>query len=177
MTTERSTSPAESGGDPPCWGHLFSAGAPASPHPLGTTGWHELVDQLADAVLVADRDGVITYWNSAAARLFGWSAAEAVGGSLDLIIPERQRDRHWEGYNRTVDTGITRYGTQLLEVPARHRDGRALSIAFTLTVLSDPIDGRVTRLVAVVRDDTVRWKERRELAQLRAETGPPAARQ
>jgi PAS domain S-box-containing protein len=175
----------DEGGDPPCWAHLIDdrdAEPAAPPEPLGPATWSELTDQLADAVLIADRDGTITYWNRAAERLFGWSASEAVGASLDLIIPERHRARHWDGYHRTVATGITRYGTELLEVPALRRDGRPLSIAFTLTVLADPADDRVARLVAVVRDDTTRWRERREaraeLARLRAAAGeaPDAAR-
>ncbi len=156
----------DEGGDPPCWAHLFADSDDERAHvpePLGSASWEELVEQLADAVLIADRDGTITSWNQAAERLFGWHATEAVGANLDLIIPERHRARHWDGYRQTVATGITRYGTQLLEVPALHRDGRRLSIAFTLTLLRDPIDHRVTRLVAVVRDDTARWQERRDL--------------
>ncbi|HWL45183.1 MAG TPA: PAS domain-containing protein [Ilumatobacter sp.] len=151
------------GGDPPCWAHEFDETASEAPDPLGRTGWRRLVEQLADAVLVADGGGTITFWNDAAERLFGWSTAEAVGNSLDLIIPERQRARHWDGYRQTVATGVTRYGTQLLEVPALHRDGRPLSIAFTLTLVTDPDNGTVTRLVAVIRDDTARWLERRQL--------------
>jgi PAS domain S-box-containing protein len=173
MTTEVPP-PTDAAGDPPCWAHLFEeeGHAPAPPtdvgDPLGGSSWAELADQLAEAVLVADRSGTITYWNRSAERLFGWEPLEAVGATLDLIIPERHRDRHWDGYARTVATGVTRYSTQLLEVPAMHRDGRTVSIAFTLTVLTD-VEGRVSRLVAVVRDDTERWQERRRLrAELRA---------
>jgi PAS domain S-box-containing protein len=136
--------------------------------PLGPVSWSSLVHQLADAVLVVDREGTITFWNRAAQRVFGWTAAEAVGRNLDLIIPERLRARHWEGYQRVVESGTTRYGTTLLEVPALHRDGEPRSIAFTVTVLTDP-SGRVERMVAVVRDDTARWQERRRLlAELEA---------
>lgn len=172
----------DEGGDPACWAHLVDDGsAPTEPRrerpdPLGPTSWAELADHLADAVLVADRDGTITYWNQAAQRLFGWTAVEAVGASLDLIIPERQRARHWEGYRGTIASGETKYGTQLLEVPALRRDGQRLSIAFTLTLLTDPADQQVSRLVAVVRDDTARWNERRELraelASVRAGEAP-----
>jgi PAS domain S-box-containing protein len=163
--------------DRPCSAHTTTdeGGGPVAPRdvggPLGETTWAELGDQLAEAVLVADRSGTITYWNQSAERLFGWKAHEAVGATLDLIIPERHRARHWHGYARTVATGVTRYGTELLEVPAAHRDGRTLSIAFTLTVLTGP-DGSVSRLVAVVRDDTERWQERRRLrAELQAANG------
>jgi PAS domain S-box-containing protein len=153
------TSTDGASGDPADHGHRFDGEA------LGPVSWASLVDGLADAVLVADRSGTISYWNRAAERLFGWSAAEAVGATLDLIIPERLRARHAEGYRRVVETGTTRYGEQLLEVPAVHRDGHQLSIAFTVTLLTDA-EGRVVRLVAVVRDDTAHWHERR---QLRAE--------
>lgn len=133
----------------------------------------DVMRRLADAVVIADPGGAIIFWNQGAERLFGWSAREAVGGSLDLIIPERLRHRHWEGWETVMRTGVTRYGDTLLEVPALHRDGRRLSIAFTVTLLTDPGSGRVTAVVAVLRDDTERWQQRRdqrdEIARLRAE--------
>jgi PAS domain S-box-containing protein len=133
----------------------------------------EVVRSLADAVLIADAHGQIVFWNPAAERLFGWSEAEAVGQRLDLIVPERLRDRHWEGWHRVMATGETKYGDSLLEVPALRRDGSPLSIAFTVSLLTEPGTDEVTRVVAVLRDDTVRWQERREmnaeLARLRAD--------
>jgi PAS domain S-box-containing protein len=123
----------------------------------------ELVRGLADAVVIADRDGTITFWNGAAARLFGWTPEEAIGRSLDLIIPERLRARHGAGYQRTMATGSTSYGERLLEVPALHRDGRTLSIAFTVTLLRAPGAELPHAIAAVVRDDTERWQERRRL--------------
>jgi len=123
----------------------------------------ELVRALADAVVVADPEGTITFWNDAATRLFGWPPDEAVGQSLDLIIPERLRDRHWTGYRKTMATGQTRYGDRLLEVPALHRDGHTLSIAFTVTMLRTPGADRPHAIAAVLRDDTERWQERRRL--------------
>jgi PAS domain S-box-containing protein len=131
-----------------------------------------LVRGLADAVVIADATGTITFWNDAAERLFGWSALEAVGSSLDLIIPERQRERHWAGYQRVMATGHTEYGGRLLEVPALDRDGRRLSIAFTVTLLHEPGATTPHAIAAVLRDDTERWQERRalrdEVATLRA---------
>ncbi|MFK8249889.1 PAS domain-containing protein [Ancylobacter terrae] len=115
-----------------------------------------LVAAIGDAVVVSDENGDITYWNAAAERIFGFGPAEAMGQSLDIIIPERQRARHWEGYRHTLQTGETRYGTQVLRVPALHKDGRTLSIAFTVALLPGAI-------VAVVRDDTARWNEERDL--------------
>lgn len=121
-----------------------------------------LVDRLADAVIVADPDGTIVYWNEAAARVFGWDGDEAIGRSLDLIVPERQQTAHWDGYAKVMATGETRYGDQLLRVPANHADGERRSIAFTVTLLTDD-DGTVTGIAAVVRDETERWNEEREL--------------
>ena len=121
-----------------------------------------LWDDLADAVVIADANGTIVFWNHAAQRLFGWPSGEAVGKTLDLIIPERLRDRHWAGYERVMETGRTSYGDRLLEVPAIHRDGRTLSVAFTVTLLANA-DGSVAHIVALLRDETVRWNERREL--------------
>ena len=132
-----------------------------------------LVRALADAVVIADAAGAIVFWNDAAEQLFGWSSADATGQSLDLIIPERLRGRHWDGYHRVMATAETEYGGRLLEVPALHREGRSLSIGFTVTLLQHP-DGAVKGIAAVIRDETQRWQERRalraELEQLRSAT-------
>ncbi len=167
MTT--GTGPVEDeGGEAPCFAHLLP-----DDHDLDDGLLVQLVHGLADAVVIADPDGTITYWNDAATRLFGWSPHEAVGQTLDLIIPERLRPRHWTGYQEVMDSGQTSYGDRLLEVPARHRDGRDLSIAFTVTLLHRPGEALPCAIAAVLRDDTQRWQERRqmaqELAQLRAE--------
>jgi PAS domain S-box-containing protein len=166
------TAPDE-GGEAPCFAHLLDEPPQHTDEALA-----ELLRQLADAVVIADADGTITFWNDAATRLFGWPAHEALGRSLDLIIPERLRARHWAGYHQTMATGHTSYGDRLLEVPAMHRDGRTLSIAFTVSLMHDPDDGTLTAIAAVLRDDTERWQERRglhaELAALRGRgaTGP-----
>lgn len=120
----------------------------------------------ADAIIAARADGAIVFWNPAAERIFGFSAAEALGQSLDLIIPERFRARHWDGYRQVMATGKTKYGTDVLRVPATHKDGRALSIAFTVSLLDGP-DGRV--IAAIARDETARWNEERELRRRIAE--------
>jgi PAS domain S-box-containing protein len=158
---------ADEGGEAPCFAHLMEQ-LPFMDDKLLA----ELVRRLADAVVIADADGAILFWNDAAERIFGWSADEAIGQSLDLIIPERQRERHWAGYRRTMATGVTKYGAELLEVPALHRDGGRLSIAFTVTLLCRPNERLPRAIAAVIRDDTARWQERRqlneELASLRA---------
>ena len=94
--------------------------------------------------------------------IFGCTAAEALGQSLDLIIPERYRERHWHGYREVMASGRTRYGTEILRVPALHKSGRPLSIAFTVALLKSS-SGEVQGIAAIVRDETVRWQEEREL--------------
>jgi len=130
-----------------------------------------LVQAAGDAIIAAGTDGKIRLWNPAAERIFGFTAEDALGHSLDLIIPERLRTRHWEGYQRVMWTGQTRYGTEVLRVPALHKDGRALSIAFTVALLPAG-DGGIQAIAAIVRDETTRWEEeralRRRLAELEA---------
>lgn len=128
----------------------------------------QLVAAMGDAVMVSDAQGAITLWNPACERMFGFTEAEALGQSLDLIIPERQRQRHWDGYEKSMATGQTRYGTTLLKVPALHKDGRTLSIAFTVALLTDAT-GKVTGIAAVVRDETARFAEDRALRKRVAE--------
>lgn len=139
--------------------------------------YKQLVEGLGDAVVVCDAAGAIIVWNDAAVRMFGFTRDDALGQSLDLIIPERQRQRHWDGYNKSMATGETRYGSDVLRVPALHKDGRTLSIAFTVAMLYDDAH-KVTAIVAIVRDETVRWGEERQmrvrLAQLEAAAAKPA---
>ena len=124
--------------------------------------FQQLLHALGDGVVVCDAGGVITFWNAAATRIFGFSESEALGQSLDLIIPQRQRERHWDGYHKTMATGETRYGADVLRVPALHKDDKALSIAFTVALLHAP-NGEVSAIVALVRDETERWGEERKL--------------
>ncbi len=127
-----------------------------------------LIAAVGDAVIVADGAGNIILWNAAAERLFGYSEQEALGQSLDLIIPERLRKRHGEGYEHTMSTGVTKYGTTLLKVPAVTKDGTSLSIAFTVAMLNGP-DGKPTAIAAVIRDETARFTEDRALRKRLAE--------
>jgi PAS domain S-box-containing protein len=122
----------------------------------------QLVASVGDAVVVTDASGAITLWNAAAERMFGFPAGEALGQSLDLIIPERLRNRHWEGFHKTMLSGQTKYGTEVLRVPAVDKGGRALSIAFTVALLHGT-DGKPAAIVAVIRDETSRFNEERSL--------------
>jgi PAS domain S-box-containing protein len=124
--------------------------------------YRQIVDGASDAIIVADIQGTIRYWNAGAEATFGHGAAEAVGQSLDLIIPEAQRARHWDGYRRVMETGTTRYASTVLAVPALHRDGRRLSIEFRVILLRAP-DGALSGIAAIVRDVTEHWGEDRAL--------------
>ncbi len=123
----------------------------------------------ADAIVAADREGIIRVWNPGAERIFGHAAAEAIGCSLDLIIPERLRRRHWDGYRHTMATGESRYGEgDLLSVPAIRRDGATISVEFTVVPLKNAA-GEMTGIVAVMRDVTKRFEETRALRKKLAE--------
>jgi len=123
---------------------------------------NQLLNCVGDAVIVADAHEKIVLWNAAATRIFGYSEEEALGKTLDLIVPERQRQKHNEGYSKSMETGATRYGTSLLKVPAKHKDGSTLSIAFTVGMLFDE-KHQANGVAAVIRDETARFAEERAL--------------
>lgn len=122
----------------------------------------QLVEAIGDAIVASDAGGAIVLWNPAAERMFGFTESEALGQSLDLIIPQRQQQRHWDGYHKTMATGQTRYGNDVLRVPAMHKDGHTVSIAFTVALLHSA-DGKVSAIVAAIRDETSRFAEERNL--------------
>ena len=124
----------------------------------------QIVETVGDAVIFADRDGIVRFWNRAAEGIFGYTEKEAVGRSLDLIIPERQREPHWKGYGKAMLDGVTKYGSETLSVPAVTKDGERISIEFTINLLRGG-DGKVLGPVAVVRDVTARWIREKELRQ------------
>jgi PAS domain S-box-containing protein len=130
-----------------------------------------IVEGMPEAVVYADREGVIRLWNHGAETIFGFSAQEALGRTLDLIIPERWRARHAAGYREVMKTGVTRYGRDLLAVPATRKDGARISIEFSIMLPRDP-EGRVQGAVAIVREVTARWQQeqalRRRVADLEA---------
>lgn len=127
-----------------------------------------LLTSPSDAIVATDRDGRIVFWNPGAERIFGFTAHEAVGQSLDLIIPENLRARHWEGFRHVMETGTSRYGQgDLLAVPGLNKDGRRISVEFTIVMLRD--GDQITGTVAVMRDVTKRFEEVRELRRKLAE--------
>ena len=133
---------------------------------------NQLLECIGDAVIVADAHEKIVLWNAAATRIFGYSEEEALGNTLDLIVPERQRQMHNEGYSKSMQTGTTRYGTSLLKVPAKHKDGRTLSIAFTVGMLFDE-KHQANGVAAVIRDETERFAEERALKKRLSELENP----
>jgi PAS domain S-box-containing protein len=130
-----------------------------------------LVNSASDAIVATDRDGRITFWNPGAERIFGFASDAAVGQTLDLIIPENLRARHWEGFHHVMATGTSRYGQgDLLSVPSLTREGRRISVEFTIVILRDEA-GLVAGTVAVMRDVTKRFEEVRDLKRKLAEAG------
>jgi len=122
----------------------------------------------SDAIVAADRDGIIRFWNPGAPHLFGYSHNEAMSRSLDLIIPERLRQRHWDGYRRVMETGKSRYGQgDVLSVPAVRKDGTTISVEFTVVPLQN--NGQMIGMAAIMRDVTSRFDEMRALKRKLAE--------
>ena len=130
-----------------------------------------IVEQIPLAIIFGDREGLVRLWNAGAEAMFGWSGDEALGKSMDMIIPEKHRARHWEGYFHVMETGLTKYGQNLLAVPALTKDGRRISVEFNIALLKDT-DGRVLGAAASIQDVTARWERdkalRARLAELEA---------
>jgi PAS domain S-box-containing protein len=127
-------------------------------------GWlfQKIVEDSPVAILFADREGKIRLWNAGAEAMFGYSAGEALGQPLDLIVPERQRARHWEGWDRVMATGVTRYGHDVLAVPALRKDGSRISVEFYILLLRAPT-GEILGAAAILLDVTARWQQQKEL--------------
>jgi PAS domain S-box-containing protein len=150
---------------------------PTDPH-----AWlcQQIVDNARDAIILADRDGSIRLWNAGAEAMFGYRAEEALGHTLDLIIPERLRERHWAGYHKVMATGAARYDREVLAVPARRKDGTRLSVEFTIVILRQP-SGELLGPAAIIRDVSARWQRDQALqgrlaaleAQVHHASAPP----
>lgn len=125
--------------------------------------YRTLAREAPDAIVYADAEGVIAFWNRGAERLFGFSETEALGRTLDIIIPEALRKRHWDGYAATVRSGTTRYGSgDLLSVPALRKDGARISVEFTILPFRDR-DDRILGIAATLRDVTKQFEEMKAL--------------
>jgi len=130
-----------------------------------------LLASASDAIVASDREGAVVFWNPGAERIFGFTAAEAIGQSLDLIIPEPQRARHWEGYDRVIASGVSRYGAgDLLAAPGLRKDGARISLEFSIVLVKDAA-GQVAAMVSVMRDVTAKFEEMRTLRKRLASAG------
>ena len=119
----------------------------------------------SDAIIAADKEGKIFFWNPGAERIFGHTSADALGRSLDIIIPDRLRQRHWDGYREVMKSGESRYGLgDVLAVPGTAKDGSRISLEFTIIPLRDQT-GELIGLAAILRDVTKRFEELRALKQ------------
>jgi len=136
-----------------------------------------ILEAAGDAVMYAGKDGVVRLWNRGAEELFGYSADEVVGQSMEFMIPERLRGRHWDGWNKVMETGVTRYGRDVLAVPALRRDGTTVSVEFTIQLLRDA-SGQVEGAAAILRDVTTRFQRekalRARMKELEAKAGSGA---
>jgi PAS domain S-box-containing protein len=126
--------------------------------------YQQIIDFAQDGILFTDRDGNIRLWNSGAETIFGYTSEEAIGKSLDLIVPEKLRERHWKGYRRVMETGESRYGSELLKVPALRKDGNTLSVEFTILLVRNHRN-EIIGTAAIIRDVTESWKQEKELKQ------------
>lgn len=124
----------------------------------------QTVENSQDAILIADQQGIIRYWNAGAERILGYTADEAIGQSLDLFIPEKLRGRHWEGYYRVMASGETKYKTGLLSSPGIRKDGTQASLEFSMVLLKDK-NGAMQGCASIMRDVTERWLKEKELKQ------------
>ena len=124
----------------------------------------QLIENAPDAIMISDREGIIRFWNSGAELMFGHTPSEAVGQSLDLIIPENLRGRHWEGYWRVMATGETKYKTGLLSSPGIRKDGSRVSLEFSMVLLRDETGG-MQGCASIMRDVTQRWRNEKELKE------------
>ncbi|QGU06803.1 Sensor protein FixL [Corynebacterium occultum] len=130
-----------------------------------------IVEETSDAVVLADREGRILLWNSGAEKMFGHKAEDARGQSLDIIIPQKHRRAHWTGWERVIESGETRYGSEPLSVPGMRADGSRVALEFSITMFKDS-EGSIRSIAAIMRDVGVKWEQtqemRRELRELKA---------
>ena len=131
--------------------------------PTVTQEWlcQRIVAESSLAIIYGDQQGIIRLWNSGAEEMFGWQAQEAIGRSMDLIVPEKHRPRHWEGYHKVMQSGVTKYGRAALAVPALRKDGSRISIEFFVVLVRDE-EGKLQGCAALISDVTARWEREKE---------------
>jgi PAS domain S-box-containing protein len=122
-----------------------------------------LIADSPDAVIFADTEGRIGVWNAAAERIFGFSEAEAIGQSLDIIVPERFRDAHWKGFDRALGEKATKYAGQSLPTRAQKQDGTQIYVELSFAIVL--VDGESVGALATARDITERFERDREQRQ------------
>lgn len=132
----------------------------------------QIVREAHDAIIMADKEGIIRLWNNGAEMVFGFSPAEALGQSIHIIIPENFRERHDQGYQQVMQSGRSKYDTKLLAVPALNKDGARISVEFTIILIRDHQD-QILGAAAIIRDVSARWEKdrtlQRRLADLEAQ--------
>ncbi len=135
---------------------------------------HQIVMEAHDVIILADREGIIRLWNKGAEMVFGFSPTEALGQSLHIIIPENLRDRHDQGYQKVMESGRSKYSTELLAVPALKKDGSRISVEFTMILIRDH-QALILGAAAIIRDVSGRWEQeralKRRLAELEVQSG------
>lgn len=124
----------------------------------------KIVGESNDAIMFSDHEGIIRLWNNGAERIFGYTAVEAIGQSLDLIIPENLRKRHWDGYYRVMESGTSRYSVDMLATPALRKDGARLSTEFSMVLIRGS-NGEMLGVAAIIRDVTARWQREKEMRE------------
>jgi PAS domain S-box-containing protein len=123
-----------------------------------------IVEKIGDAILFSDKEGIIRLWNQGAERIFGFTAEDAVGRSLDLIIPDNLRARHWDGYYRVMESGETKYKTGLLSSPGIRKDGSRISLAFSMLIVRSE-EGEILGCASILRDVTAQWQKEKDLKE------------
>lgn len=122
----------------------------------------QTVAEAPDAIIISDREGIIRFWNNGAERIFGYAATEAIGRTLDLIIPDNLQNRHWDGYYRVMTSGDTKYKTALLSSSGVRKDASRVSLEFSMVLLHDE-KGAMAGCAAIMRDVTERFNREKEL--------------
>ena len=138
----------------------------------------DILQCMPEAMIFADLDGIIQRWNPGAETVFGFTAAESIGQSLDMIIPERMRKAHWDGYNKAILRGGTIPGRTSMVTRSLHKSGEQIYIDMSFAMVKDSA-GNMLGSLAIARDATKRFLEekslRKQLNELTAKPPAPAS--